>query len=693
AVTTVDVTAEATDPNDFTSDMAVARMDSDNIDDIVAVNNSQFNLNFGAIVLGTSSGRFRVSNTFVADFLATSITLADFDAAADRATDAMIGYEDQSPSASIGDGTGDLGDPFAANGTSQISSSSVLAAGNLGGDTLPDFISLSSDGTQMRVAINHSNDPTPTPGTMTPSPGTPSPTVTGPQPPTGTIPPSSTATFTVTPTATPTPIPTADYGRCDGQVGSNLAAVAAGDLDGDQLPDLAASDSGAGVVRIVYNSAAVAQVKTCARAMAEQQIPSTSVSLGGRTPGPIAIADLDHDGINEIAVGAGDRVLILKRSSDTYTVASEITVGGTVRAITASYPDHPSDPRSRGLLDLNGDRVGDLIIANGTTSLTIVYGAEGQLPGRSVTQAISCGATAMDAADFNGDGRIDIAVGCGSRASWLQQLATTGDTPTFQPKNDFATGSPIVGVTAGYLDRNGLADLLITRGGNAPAGESYLFSNGTFVLASSGSFGVGSNPIAGGLGRLNPVHNRFDAVVGGQDGGSVLQFAYSDGNGGFPGPVVEPFVVHDTPRALVVVDFDNDGQQDVALANDDGTLTILVSSVPPPTPTPTVTLTASPTGTATATDTPSITPTDTPTASPTPSPTSTNAASPTKTVTPGPSPTATNTRGGIVLSSCAIGDNGGSSPLQMAMIGVLLAAGRLLAARRARAMRTAHARR
>ena len=40
-------------------------------------------------------------------------------------------------------------------------------------------------------------------------------------------------------------------------------------------------------------------------AMSEQAIPSTSVDLGGRTPGPIAIADLDHDGVNEIAVGAG----------------------------------------------------------------------------------------------------------------------------------------------------------------------------------------------------------------------------------------------------------------------------------------------------------------------------------------------------------------------------------------------------
>ena len=397
---------------------------------------------------------------------------------------------------------------------------------------------------------------------------------------------TSTPTPSATSTATPTPIPTADYGRCDGDVGTSLAAIAAGDLDGDELPDLAASDAGAGVVRIVFNTA-LADVKACARAMAERPIASTSVSLGGRTPGPIAIADLDHDGVNEIAVGAGDRVLILKRTGGTFAVASEIPVSGTVRAITAGYPDHPNDPRSRGLLDLNEDRVGDLVIANGTTTLTIVYGVDAQLPGRTVTQATSCGATAVDAGDFNGDGRIDIAVGCGSRASWLQQLAGTGDTPTFQPKNDFATGSPIVGVMAGYLDRNGLADLLVTRGTTTGVGETYLFSNGTFVLASSGSFGVGSSPVAGGLGRLNPIHNRFDAVVAAQSGGSVLQFAYNDGNGGFPGPMVMPFMLHDSPRALVVVDFDSDGQQDVALANDDGTLSILVSSEPPPTPTPT----------------------------------------------------------------------------------------------------------
>jgi hypothetical protein len=222
------------------------------------------------------------------DFGATSITLADFDAAADQATDAIMGFagdESSGVRASTGNGTGQLpGDPFTPIGATSIGDVAALAAGDLGGDTLPDFIALSEEGDQMRVAINKSKEAT--------TDGRPddagdarhaSPTATGPAPPTGTMTGTSTPTASATPTARPTPIPTADYGRCDGEVGTSLTAIAAGDLDGDERPDLAASDAGAGVVRIVFNTA-LADVKACARAMQERPIASTSVSLAAARP-------------------------------------------------------------------------------------------------------------------------------------------------------------------------------------------------------------------------------------------------------------------------------------------------------------------------------------------------------------------------------------------------------------------------
>ena len=96
---------------DSATDLDVARMDSDNLDDIVVVNDSTFDLNLGAIVFGAGNGRFRVNNPFVVDFGATSITLADFDAASDRAMDAIIGFAGDDSTgvrANTGDGTGDL---------------------------------------------------------------------------------------------------------------------------------------------------------------------------------------------------------------------------------------------------------------------------------------------------------------------------------------------------------------------------------------------------------------------------------------------------------------------------------------------------------------------------------------------------------------------------------------------------------
>jgi hypothetical protein len=47
----------------------------------------------------------------------------------------------------------------------------VIVSGDIGGDTLPDFLIVNSDGTQIRVAINDTNNiqPTDTPSGFTPT--------------------------------------------------------------------------------------------------------------------------------------------------------------------------------------------------------------------------------------------------------------------------------------------------------------------------------------------------------------------------------------------------------------------------------------------------------------------------------------------------------------------------------------------
>lgn len=698
----VDIRAES-ETGESATDMTVARVDSDNLDDILAINSSTaLAERFGAVVPGTT-GRFRVSNTFILDFDATAITAGDFDATSERATDAIVGYDESSPSAVIGNGTGEFSDTvFTPSGAGQIGAVSVLASANVGGDTLIDFVALNPGGSQLRIAINTSNEATPTPGTTTPEAGTPTPTPTGPPQATKTATPTVTRTPTVTATNTPTPIPTANFGTCDLVLGGSLVAVASGNLDDDRLPDLVAADRSGKALRIVPNAGNVGTefqpgpLMACAKKMSDNTLvpTATSVALGDNVPTDVAVSDLDGDGVDEIAVGTLGKVLILKRSDATWTIAAEVPVAafdgapaGNVTAIAVRYPNRSDDPASSAPIDINRDGVNDLVIANGSKLLTIVYGVRGQLPGRVVTQEVACPATVLAVADFDRQNGLDIAFGCDTRnASWLKQDGLNGGTSTFNVKPVFGGGTKIVGIAAGYLNNDGTADLLITRGDTSSRGESYLSANANFGTSPNGSFAAGTNAIGGVLGLFDSTHRRFDAVVA--SAGGELQFAYPDSAGGYPGPVVMPFSVHPQPTDIAVVNFDNDKVQDVALANGDGTLTVLVSSEPPATPTPTITLTPSVTPTATAEDTATTTPSDTPTASPTPTAVATSTATSTRTVTPGNTPTPTNTRAGFQLSSCAIGDGGDHSLLQTLLIGLGLASWRLLASRRPVATRS-----
>lgn len=672
----VNVRLEADSGDDVATDLTTGRMDGDNIDDLVAINSAQNKELFGAVVLGSSAGRYRVDQSFVADFLATSIVVADFDAAADRALDAIVGYEDGGVSAMIGNGTGDLGDPFGPIGTNSIGEVSVIGTADLGGDTLPDFIVLNVDGDRMQVALNRSNEATPTPGP-------PTPTVTGSPPPTNTVTFTPQATLTATPTNTPTPVPTADYGRCHVSIGTQaLGAIAVAPFDDGGTPDVAVTDLAARTVRIILNTNGVQQqLRTCAMLMNADPITVTSstVSLTG-APGPIVAVDIDRDGDRDLAVGDGNFITILANDGDgQFTAGPPIAVGNTPAGIVADFPAAPGDPTERTPLDLNRDGRTDLVVANsGSAFLSILYGREGG-GFTVVNRSIPGQASRVTAADYNQDGRVDLVASRGSDALLLTQTSLDANNQSVFQSSSFAAGSSILALNSAFFNGDRLPDLLVTRAGTSVLGETQLFSGGTFGLGSEirdQDLRV-SNPTTAGVGLLNPSDNRADAVTAGeaiidQVEMPALQFSYGDGAGAFPPPIVEPFPLRAPVAALAVANIDGDGMQDVVTANQDGTLTVLLSSVPPPTPTPTITLTPTETPDATETQTASMTPTPTVTPTATAEMTGTPAATATRTLTP--SPTGTPKEGAFALSSCAISEPpAGASSLHVGLFGLLLA--------------------
>lgn len=189
--------------------------------------------------------------------------------------------------------------------------------------------------------------------------------------------------------------------------------------------------------------------------------------------------------------------------------------------------------------------------------------------------------------------------------------------------------------------------------GSSPSGTGLVYSSTRFPVPTPTQGATGpSAPAAIGSGDINRDSHPDLVVADRNNNDVVIYLANSDGS--FTKSLIPLVIPGQDPVALTVADIDGDGIPDIVTANQgDGSVSILVSSRPPPTPTPLPTGTPTRTGTPTA----SFTPTPAPTATPTPTPTATTTGtrSPTVTRTPTAVPTATLKAGAISMQgSCAI---------------------------------------
>ncbi len=713
-------------------------INTDTIDDVVVANYATNGNNFGVTLLGTSGKNGGLvsgcENAFNLEFYTTGAALADFDG--DGALDLLttISNPDSQESLLVSPGTGNAScsngsgfedNPQMPGGITGVSpplapGAIAINVANIGGDSLYDFVvlqpsgaasGLCSDTMSIRVGINDTNNqPTPTVGT----PPAATATVTGPLPPTNTPAPTNTPSPTRTRTPTPTPVPTVDYSGCNISImgSQQLSGIATGLLNGDGSTDIAVTDIANGNVYVIYNSTELQNdLKTCAMLMSTSPVVVTPTPIATALPSPQAIvaADIDRDGDVDLVVAASDGIVILRNNNDgTFTQEPPIAVAGVPIAIAADYVFDPQDPSMRKLLDLNSDGFPDIVVAKqGDRHLTVLYG-DGKGGFTTSDLMIPDAAVSVTAADFNQDGKVDLAAAVSNYGVLALQIAAT-PTPTastpgpitvtpapvgpslFSISQFAGGGSTAVSICAGYFNSDRAPDLLLTR-----TDEADVYLSGSFDQI-SGSFSgwtvpttAGKAATAAGVGLFSPVDGETDAVVASfQD--SALFVDMGDGTGAFkfkgirfPTNIgMNSGTIGGQPVALAVARIDGDSVSDIVTANNNGTLTVLLSSVPPPTATPTDTPTPTDTGTVTATSTPTAT--GTPTVSPTPSPTPTGDATPTitRTSTPGPSPTATNTRGGFMLGSgCAVGDDGGHSPVEAVSILALLCLGQILRRRR-----------
>ncbi len=310
--------------------------------------------------------------------------------------------------------------------------------------------------------------------------------------------------------------------------------------------------------------------------------PLVAQGAQGDYPNAVALADLNGDGIQDLVIAnlASDSVSVFLGQGDgtfsyTCTRASGTTNG--------------SEPSAVVVADFNADGYPDLAVANeGESTVSILLGnGDGTFQETAGTYVVSAdplvelygpNPASIVAADFNGDGFIDVATANFGDSS-VSVLLGNGD-GTLRSAFQYTVGSTPNGLAAADFNADGIADLAV-----ADADPGF---DAVYVLLGTGA-GAFSAPVSypGGLGPTEVIVGDFNndgkpdlAIADAGDyvnpstGGVTILLG--DGKGGFhaaPNPGSGPALVF--PNGIAGGDLNGDGNLDVVVTDQALGLTVL----------------------------------------------------------------------------------------------------------------------
>ena len=205
------------------------------------------------------------------------------------------------------------------------------------------------------------------------------------------------------------------------------------------------------------------------------------------------------------------------------------------------------------------------LAATPTNAQTYAYG-EASL--RTGAQASS-----MVLADFNGDGRLDMAVA--NQADDTVSVILSRPDGTFAAKTDYAVGDSPGQLALGNFTSSGFLDLVVVN--TADNTISVLLGNGDGTFDPQVTYSTGAGPAGVTIADFNGDTHQDIAVIDRTD--NTVSLFLGNGDGTFaPQP---SFSAGSTPIQIATADFNDDGKPDLAVlesANGQGSLLILLNS-------------------------------------------------------------------------------------------------------------------
>jgi hypothetical protein len=220
----------------------------------------------------------------------------------------------------------------------------------------------------------------------------------------------------------------------------------------------------------------------------------SSISDG---PYRVVVGDVNGDAKNDI--------VIANYRGGTFAVLRNITTGDTLTDFSFSEDfdvSTPTSPVSLALGEFNGDGLLDVAIGAQLASQIAIYPNQSSLLGISfglpVTTNLSYGFKSLASGDFDGDGKVDLAVA--NRETGTITILRNTSTPgsmSFSQVSQWTTGANPVALTAGDFDGDGRIDLAAAMGAtNSALVYRNSTAGGGISFAAGVSFPLGTQPSA-----------------------------------------------------------------------------------------------------------------------------------------------------------------------------------------------------
>jgi hypothetical protein len=235
-----------------------------------------------------------------------------------------------------------------------------------------------------------------------------------------------------------------------------------------------------------------------------------------------------------------------------------------------------TDPVSIAVGDFNGDGKLDLAVANkGSNNLKILLG-NGDSTFTPTSASPAAGATpyGLVVGDFNGDGKLDLAV-ANPGSNSVTILLGNGDGTFTPPSASPAAGTTPHELAVGDFNGDGKLDLAVANSGSNTVTILLGNGDGTFT-PSAASPATGSLPFGIAVGDFNG-DGKLDLAVTNQTD-STVTLLLGNGDGTFTPAATSP-ATGSSPSGIAVGDFNGDGKLDLAVVNSgSNTVTILLGN-------------------------------------------------------------------------------------------------------------------